>query len=112
MVRLRARLAKSQNVFGRGLLNLLASDKLDEDTWEEIEDTLITADVGVTSATQITEGLRTRCVCSAPAVSTKSVPCCEKNCSPTSTRSWTVPSAPKAGGASRRDHGGGRERGR
>jgi fused signal recognition particle receptor len=60
MVRLRARLAKSQNVFGRGLLNLLASDKLDEDTWEEIEDTLITADVGVTSATQITEGLRTR----------------------------------------------------
>ena len=60
MVRLRARLAKSQNVFGRGLLNLLASDKLDEDTWEEIEDTLISADVGVTSATQITEGLRTR----------------------------------------------------
>ncbi|GAA3987950.1 signal recognition particle-docking protein FtsY [Thermobifida alba] len=60
LVRLRARLAQSQNVFGRGLLNLLAGDKLDEDTWEEIEEILITADVGVTSATQITEGLRTR----------------------------------------------------
>ncbi|MEY9213551.1 signal recognition particle-docking protein FtsY [Thermobifida halotolerans] len=60
LVRLRARLAQSQNVFGRSLLSLLASDRLDEDTWEEIEEILITADVGVTSATQITEGLRTR----------------------------------------------------
>lgn len=60
MVRLRSRLARSQNVFGRGLLNLLASDKLDDDTWEEIEDTLVTADVGVESATAIVENLRTK----------------------------------------------------
>lgn len=60
MVRLRARLARSQNAFGKGLLNLLSSDSLDEDTWEEIEDTLITADIGVTSAAQIVENLRTR----------------------------------------------------
>ncbi|MFC7327853.1 signal recognition particle-docking protein FtsY [Marinactinospora rubrisoli] len=60
LVRLRARLARSQNVFGRGLLDLLSSDRLDEDAWEEIEDTLITADVGVTSAAQIVEGLRTK----------------------------------------------------
>jgi fused signal recognition particle receptor len=47
MVRLRARLSKSQNMFGRGLLALLSRDKLDDDTWDEIEETLITADVGV-----------------------------------------------------------------
>ena len=60
MVRLRARLARSQSSLGQGLLNLLSSDTLDEDTWEEIEDLLITADIGVTSATQIVENLRTR----------------------------------------------------
>lgn len=60
MVRLRERLARSQNSLGQGLLNLLSSDSLTEDTWEEIEDTLITADIGVTSATQIVENLRTR----------------------------------------------------
>lgn len=60
MVRLRARLARSQNSLGQGLLNLLSAKNLDEDTWEEIEDTLITADIGVTSATQIVENLRTR----------------------------------------------------
>ncbi|GAB3686732.1 signal recognition particle-docking protein FtsY [Nocardiopsis oceani] len=60
MVRLRARLARSQSTFGQGLLTLLSAKTLDEDTWEEIEDTLITADIGVTSATQIVENLRTR----------------------------------------------------
>ncbi|MDA8370806.1 MAG: signal recognition particle-docking protein FtsY [Nocardiopsaceae bacterium] len=60
LVRLRARLSRSQNVFGQGLLALLSADRLDDDTWEEIEDTLITADVGVTSATQIVESLRTK----------------------------------------------------
>jgi fused signal recognition particle receptor len=60
LVRLRARLARSQTALGRGLLELLSSDRLDEDVWEEIEDTLITADVGVTPASQIVEGLRTK----------------------------------------------------
>jgi fused signal recognition particle receptor len=60
MARLRARLAKSQNMFGRGLLALLSRDRLDEDTWEEIEDTLISADVGVEATRQIVDRLRER----------------------------------------------------
>ncbi|BCJ34764.1 signal recognition particle receptor FtsY [Actinocatenispora thailandica] len=60
LVRLRGRLAKSQNLLGRGLLALLSSDKLDADTWEEIEDSLLTADVGVEATTQIVERLRER----------------------------------------------------
>jgi fused signal recognition particle receptor len=60
MVRLRARLARSQTSLGQGLLNLLSADSLDEDAWEEIEDTLITADIGVTAAAQIVENLRTK----------------------------------------------------
>jgi fused signal recognition particle receptor len=60
MVRLRARLAKSQNMFGRGLLALLSRDKLDDDTWDEIEETLITADVGVEPTRQLVDRLRER----------------------------------------------------
>ncbi len=60
MARLRARLAKSQSVLGRGLLALLTRERLDEDTWEEIEDTLLSADVGVEATTQVVERLRER----------------------------------------------------
>src|SRR6185437_7726181 len=60
MVRLRARLARSQSGFGSALLSLLSRDRLDDDTWDEIEEVLITADVGVTPARQITSDLRTR----------------------------------------------------
>jgi fused signal recognition particle receptor len=60
MVRLRSRLARSQSGFGRGLLTLLARDTIDEDTWEEVEDTLLTADVGVAATQQIVESLRTQ----------------------------------------------------
>jgi fused signal recognition particle receptor len=59
MVRLRSRLARSQSALGGVLLGLLSSDHLDEQTWEEIEDTLITADMGVAPARQIVEDLRT-----------------------------------------------------
>ena len=52
LVRLRARLSRSQNAFGRGLLSVLSRDHLEEEDWEEIEDSLITADVGV-EATQV-----------------------------------------------------------
>ena len=45
---------------GRALLALLSRDRLDEDTWEEIEDTLITADVGVAPTQELVERLRTR----------------------------------------------------
>ena len=60
MQRLRARLARSQGGLGKGLLALLSRDRLDEDTWESIEDTLLTADVGVTPTQEVVEKLRTR----------------------------------------------------
>ncbi|MFG1923650.1 signal recognition particle-docking protein FtsY [Cryptosporangium sp. NPDC048952] len=60
LVRLRSRLSRSQNALGRGLLTLLSRDHLDDDDWEEIEDALITADVGVTATTEIVERLRER----------------------------------------------------
>lgn len=60
LVRLRERLARSQSPLGRGLLALLSRDVVDEDTWEEIEDTLITADVGVGPSQELVARLRTR----------------------------------------------------
>jgi fused signal recognition particle receptor len=60
MVRLRARLARSQTGFGAALLGLLSRERLDDETWDEIEEVLITADVGVTPARQIVSDLRTR----------------------------------------------------
>ena len=60
LVRLRQRLAGSQSGLGRGLLALLSRDRLDEDTWESIEDTLLTADVGVAPTQELVEKLRTR----------------------------------------------------
>ena len=60
MVRLRARLARSQSGFGAVLLGLLSSGRLDDETWDEIEEVLITADVGVTPARQIVSDLKTR----------------------------------------------------
>lgn len=60
LVRLRERLAKSNSGLGRGLLNLLSRDNLDEETWEEIEDTLILADVGVDPTTELVDRLRER----------------------------------------------------
>ncbi|MBV9382413.1 MAG: signal recognition particle-docking protein FtsY, partial [Streptosporangiaceae bacterium] len=60
MTRLRARLARSQSSVGSVLLGLLSSGRLDDETWEEIEDVLITADVGVSTARQIVEDLRTQ----------------------------------------------------
>lgn len=60
LVRLRQRLAGSQGGLGRGLLALLSRDRLDEATWEDIEDTLITADVGVGPTAELVEKLRTR----------------------------------------------------
>ncbi|MCP9209462.1 signal recognition particle-docking protein FtsY [Streptomyces sp. HD1123-B1] len=60
LVRLRARLSRSQNTLGKGLLTLLSREHLDDDTWEEIEDTLLTADVGVTPTQELVERLRER----------------------------------------------------
>jgi fused signal recognition particle receptor len=60
LVRLRSRLARSQSSLGRGLLTVLAREKLTEDDWEEVEETLLAADVGVAATTQIVERLRTQ----------------------------------------------------
>ncbi|MCM2421904.1 MULTISPECIES: signal recognition particle-docking protein FtsY [unclassified Streptomyces] len=60
LVRLRSRLSRSQNTLGKGLLALLSREHLDEDTWEEIEDILITADVGVAPTQELVDRLRTR----------------------------------------------------
>ncbi|MFI9592272.1 signal recognition particle-docking protein FtsY [Nonomuraea sp. NPDC052265] len=60
MVRLRSRLARSQSALGRGLLELLSRDRLDDDVWDEIEESLITADVGVAPTRVMVEELRTK----------------------------------------------------
>ncbi|MDR7253579.1 fused signal recognition particle receptor [Nocardioides sp. BE266] len=60
MQRLRERLSRSQGGLGKGLLALLSRDRLDEDTWEAIEDTLLTADIGVAPTQALVEKLRTR----------------------------------------------------
>jgi fused signal recognition particle receptor len=59
MVRLRSRLARSQSAFGAALLGLLSSGKLDDDTWDEIEEVLITADIGAGPAAHMVQRLRT-----------------------------------------------------
>ncbi len=59
MVRLRSRLARSQTAFGSALLSLLSSGKLDDETWDEIEEVLITADMGAGPAAHLVERLRT-----------------------------------------------------
>jgi fused signal recognition particle receptor len=60
LLRLRNRLARSQTSLGRGLLSVLSRERLDEDAWEEVEEALLTADVGVAATTEIVERLRTR----------------------------------------------------
>jgi fused signal recognition particle receptor len=60
LVRLRSRLARSHSSLGRGLLTVLAREKLTEEDWEEIEETLLTADVGIAATTQIVDRLRTQ----------------------------------------------------
>jgi fused signal recognition particle receptor len=42
----------------RGLLLLITRDRIDEDTWEEFEETLITSDLGVLPTAELVESLR------------------------------------------------------
>jgi fused signal recognition particle receptor len=60
LVRLRARLARSQSGVGSALLSLLSRDRLDDETWDEIEEVLITADVGVAIARVMVDDLKTK----------------------------------------------------
>jgi len=60
LVRLRRRLAGSNSALSRGLLLLITRDRIDEDTWEEFEETLITSDLGVAPATELVDSLRNK----------------------------------------------------
>ena len=56
---LRGRLSRSQNAFGKSMLGLLGAGDLDEDSWEEIEDTLLLADIGTSVTMAVVDELRT-----------------------------------------------------
>ncbi len=58
MQRLKARLSKSGNPFGKALFNILAKDQLSEADWEDVEDALLLADVGAEASEQLVEELR------------------------------------------------------
>lgn len=56
--RLRGRLAVSQNALGRSLLGLLGGGDLDEQSWQEVEDLLLSADLGSQAAVSVADRLR------------------------------------------------------
>lgn len=58
LARLRRRLAGSNNALARALADLLSTNKIDDDTWDDFEMTLITSDLGVGPTTELTEALR------------------------------------------------------
>jgi fused signal recognition particle receptor len=58
--RLRGRLAKSQNALGRSVLGLLGTGDLDEDSWQEVEDTLLVADLGPVVTASVMTQLRSK----------------------------------------------------
>nr|WP_231366078.1 signal recognition particle-docking protein FtsY [Zhihengliuella flava] len=60
LARLRARLVKSNNALGKGLLALLSQDKIDDDVWDEIEETLLLADLGAEATSELVDRLRER----------------------------------------------------
>lgn len=58
--RLRARLVKSNNIFSKSLLALLSQDEIDDDVWDEIEETLLSADLGADPTMDLVDTLRER----------------------------------------------------
>src|SRR4029079_11010214 len=58
--RLRGRLARSNTALGKGLLSLLSSGGLDDQAWEDVEDTLLSSDLGVEATMELVDSLRTR----------------------------------------------------
>ncbi|WEV64970.1 signal recognition particle-docking protein FtsY [Bifidobacterium sp. ESL0732] len=57
-IRLKEKLSKSSNPFGRVLFNILAKDQLSESDWEDVEDTLLLADVGSEASEKLVDELR------------------------------------------------------
>ncbi|TYC99515.1 signal recognition particle-docking protein FtsY [Arthrobacter echini] len=60
LARLRARLIRSNNALGKGLLALLSRDRIDEDVWDEVEETLLLADLGTEPTLELVDALRER----------------------------------------------------
>ncbi|MHA7189900.1 signal recognition particle-docking protein FtsY [Arthrobacter sp. MDT2-16] len=60
LARLRARLVRSNNALGKGLLALLSRDRIDEDVWDEVEETLLLADLGTEPTMELVDALRER----------------------------------------------------
>ncbi|NUS34941.1 MAG: signal recognition particle-docking protein FtsY [Pseudarthrobacter sp.] len=60
LTRLRERLVRSNNIMGKGLLALLSRDKIDESVWDEVEETLLLADLGTEPTMQLVDALRER----------------------------------------------------
>lgn len=58
--RLRGRLARSQNALGRSMLGLIGGGDLDEESWQDVEDTLLVADLGPVVAESVITQLRGR----------------------------------------------------
>ena len=58
MRNLRSRLAQSNGAIGKGLLALLSSGSLSEEDWEDVEDTLLAADLGIEPTTELVDSLR------------------------------------------------------
>ncbi len=58
--RLRGRLARSQNALGRSMLGLIGGGDLDEDSWQDVEDTLLIADLGPVVTASVVSQLRSR----------------------------------------------------
>ena len=56
--RLRGRLSRSQSAVGQSLLGLLGAGDLDEHSWEQVEDTLLVADLGTATTTAVVTRLR------------------------------------------------------
>jgi fused signal recognition particle receptor len=58
--RLRSRLARSNSAVGQGLLALLSRDQIDQATWDEVEETLLAADLGVGPTQDLIDSLKAR----------------------------------------------------
>lgn len=58
--RLRARLARSNSALGKALLGLLSRGGLDEQAWEDVEDTLLASDLGVEATMELVSSLRAK----------------------------------------------------
>src|SRR5438270_12457661 len=58
--RVRDRLGKARSLFAGYVGGILSRSGIDDDTWDELEEALIRADVGVATTTALLDDLRTR----------------------------------------------------